>query len=454
MYLYNISVRQSHHSNQCTMNFFFISILRFSIVIIAVFLFGCFESDEYVMMPTPNLYLQSTANSFAAVPPALRNSRADILYVTDRLPEVSSALGARYGHHRSRYMSYGISEVEFGKGLTWDELVQASCGRTREQRIALRVTRIDEAGRFPETPATMMVVDGDIVESPKNVAARKEADERFKIFLTRQLVRSSSKEVLLYIHGFNTGFEEPLQSVAELWHFMGRTALPISYSWPASKRGITGYAYDRESGEFTVYHLKQLLRLLGSCPDVACVNILTHSRGGDIVADALRELNIQMRASGEDPRILLKINTVMLAAPDFDIEVASQRITAERLWQVANHSVIYVSSQDRELRKASWVFNSASRFGELSPSDLEVDELALLQKNSRIQIIDAHIAGTGKDTHEYFKTNPAVSSDVILVLRDHRDPGSSHGRPLISHNDTFWEIYENYSEKQLDQAKR
>jgi len=404
-------------------------------------------------MPTPNLYVQTPSNPFAAVPPELRTSKAEILYVTDRLPEGSSAAGNKYGDQRCRYMSYGTSDVAFGKGLSWDELVQASRSRTRSQRIALRVTRTDEADRFPETPATMMVKDGEIVESPKNVTARKEADERFIAFLTRQLARSSSKEILLYIHGFDSGFEEPLQTVAELWHFMGRAALPIGYAWPASKRGIAGYAYDRESGEFTVYHLKQLLRLLGSCPDVACVNILTHSRSGDIVADALRELNIQMRASGEDPAALLKINTVVLAAPDFDVEVASQRITAERLWQVANRSVIYVSSKDRELRKASWVFNSASRFGELSPSGLEVDELALLQKNSRIQIIDAHSAVTGDDTHEYFKTNPAVSSDVILVLRDHRDPGREHGRPLISHKDTFWEIYGNYPEKQMDQAK-
>ena len=435
------------------MKFFFSNILRASVVIIVAFLSGCFGSDEYVMMPTPNLYLQAQANPFAAVPPALRSSRADILYVTDRLPEGSSAASPVYGYHRSRYMSYGISEVEFGERLSWEGLVLASRARTRAQPILLRVTRTDEAGRFPETPATMMVKDGEIVESPKNAVARKEADERFRIFLSRQLARSSSKEVLLFIHGFNSDFDEPLQSVAELWHFMGRTVLPIAYAWPASKRGIASYAYDRESGEFTVYHLKQLLRLLGSCPEVACVNILTHSRGGDIVSDALRELNIQMRASGEDPRTLLKINTVVLAAPDFDVEVASQRITAERLWQVANRSVIYVSSKDRELRKASWVFNSASRFGELSPSGLEVDELALLQKNSRIQIIDAHSAVTGDDTHEYFKTNPAVSSDVILVLRDHRDPGREHGRPLISHKDTFWEIYGNYPEKQMDQAK-
>ncbi len=435
------------------MKFFFSNILRPSVVIIVAFLSGCFGSDEYVMMPTPNLYLQAQANPFADVPPKLRTSKAEILYATDRLPEDSSAAEKKYGDDRSRFLSFGTADVAFGDGLIWDELVQASRSPRRAQPITLRVVRTTEAGRFPETPATMMVQDGEIVESPANITARKEADARFRLFLARQLSRSSSKEVLLYIHGFNTGFEEPLQTIAELWHFMGRTALPLSYSWPAGRSGIVGYPYDRESGEFTVYHLKQLLRLLGSCPEVVCVNILTHSRGGDIVSDALRELNIQMRASGEDPRTLLKINTVVLAAPDFDVEVASQRITAERLWQVADRSVIYVSSKDRELHKASWVFNSASRFGELAPSGLEVDELALLQKNSKIQMIDARIAGTGKDTHEYFKTNPAVSSDVILVLRDHRDPGREHGRPLISHKDTFWGIYENYPGKPADQAQ-
>jgi esterase/lipase superfamily enzyme len=437
------------------MKFYFSYMLRLGLLIITVFLSGCFESDEYVMMPTPNLYVQTPANPFDAVPPALRSSRAGILYVTDRLPEGPSADGVKYGHHRSQSMSYGLSEVEFGDRLSWEELVQASRERTRSRQINLRLTRTDEMGRFPETPATMVLKDGEIVESPKNVAARKQEDERFRAFLTRQLARSTSKEVLLYVHGFNSDFKEPLQSVAELWHFMGRTALPIGYAWPASKRGIAGYAYDRESGEFTVYHLKQLLRLLGSCPDITCINILAHSRGGDIVADALRELNIQMRAAGEDPRVLLKINTVVLAAPDFDGEVASQRITAECLWWLVDRSVVYVSSKDQELRKASWLFNSASRVGALSPSDLEIDELALLQKNARIQLIDARIAGTGKDTHEYFKTNPAVSSDVILVLRDHRDPGGRHGRPLISHKDTFWEMYDNYPEKQqVDQAKR
>ena len=434
------------------MKFFFPHIRLCAVLFITAFLSGCFESGDYVMMPTPNLYLQSPANPFATVPPGLRNCRADILYVTDRRPQGSFAAGAKYGYHRSRHMAYGIAEVQFGEGLSWNKLVRASRSSTRSQRITLRVTRTAETGRFPETPATMMVRDGEIVESPKNVAARKEADERFGAFLTGQLARSSSKEVLLYIHGFDTAFEEPLQTVAELWHFMGRAALPIGYAWPSSKQGIAGYAYDRESGEFTVYHLKQLLRLLGSCPEVACINIVTHSRGGDIVADALRELTIQMTASGEDPHALLKINTVLMAAPDFDVEVSSQRITTERVWQVADRSVVYVSSKDRELRKASWVFNSTSRFGELTPAGLEVDELALLKKTSRIQIIDAHSSVTDEDTHEYFKTNPAVSSDVILVLRDHRDPGMEHGRPLINHKDTFWEIHEHYPGNLAEQA--
>ena len=46
--------------------------------------------------------------------------------------------------------------------------------------------------------------------------------------------------------------------------------------------------------------------------------------------------------------------------------------------------------------------------------------------------------------HSYFYTSPAVSSDLILLLRDNRDPGSSNGRPLIQLGNNFWQIQDGY----------
>jgi hypothetical protein len=46
--------------------------------------------------------------------------------------------------------------------------------------------------------------------------------------------------------------------------------------------------------------------------------------------------------------------------------------------------------------------------------------------------------------HRCFHTSPAVSSDLILILRDSRGPGAANGRPLIRRSDSFWEIRDNY----------
>ena len=59
---------------------------------------GC--ATSHPLMPTPNLYHSSGGYPESRVSPAVRNSRVDRLYVTDRAPEtVDGALA--YGARRS-----------------------------------------------------------------------------------------------------------------------------------------------------------------------------------------------------------------------------------------------------------------------------------------------------------------------------------------------------------------
>jgi hypothetical protein len=60
-----------------------------------------------------------------------------------------------------------------------------------------------------------------------------------------------------------------------------------------------------------------------------------------------------------------------------------------------------------------------------------------------MQVIDAHVR-TDFLGHSYFHENPAVSSDLILLLRDNRGPGAENGRPLIRRDNNFWEIDDTY----------
>src|SRR4029450_2336453 len=121
------------------------------------------------------------------------------------------------------------------------------------------------------------------------------AEETFRAAMAQLLARSDRKDVYLFVHGYDCEFEWGSYVMAQLWHFMGRGGVPVSYSWPAgSPHMLRGYQYDRESGEFTAYHLKQFLKLLGSCPGVGKVHIIAHSRGTDVATTALRELKLEM----------------------------------------------------------------------------------------------------------------------------------------------------------------
>jgi esterase/lipase superfamily enzyme len=227
--------------------------------------------------------------------------------------------------------------------------------------------------------------------------------------------------------------------MADLWHFLGRQGVPIIYTWPAG----VGYAYDRESSEFTVFHLKQFLRGLTACKDLQKVHIIAHSRGTDVVMSALRELNIEYKSAGRAPGQELKLGNVVLAAADLDLKVARQRIMAEKLPFMPERLTVYSSTHDRALGAADILFKGGDRLGQISPSMLTAQQKANLEKTLQIQVVQAKVTKNFLG-HDYFHSNPAVSSDLILLLRDNRSPGAENGRPLIKQMDNFWEVKDGY----------
>ena len=66
-----------------------------------------------------------------------------------------------------------------------------------------------------------------------------------------------------------------------------------------------------------------------------------------------------------------------------------------------------------------------------------------MAEQTNLNLIDARVK-TGFIGHGYFHSNPAVSSDLILILRDDLDPGVENGRPLKKQATNFWEIHPGY----------
>jgi esterase/lipase superfamily enzyme len=236
---------------------------------------GCGGSTP--LMPTPNIYARGLAEPFENVPPALQSDTVDVLYMTDRKPEPGSKpANAKYGIKRSRSVAYGIATVRFGKDVSWDQLERASKTSKRNVKLPMRITKTVELGRFPDTPKSLIESDADSpiadTAGTRPTTTKVERDEqivRAEALLSERLAQVPDKEVFIFVHGYNNEFYDAVVTIAGLWHFLGRRGVPIAYTWPAGQSGLLrGYNYDRESSEFTVFHLKQAIREVAHNPDV------------------------------------------------------------------------------------------------------------------------------------------------------------------------------------------
>ena len=403
---------------------------------------GC--AGPRLMMPTPNLYLDESHDWYGDLPPRLRSTEVRLFYITDRVPEDAEEGNLRYGYGRSPSLAFGTAAVDLGVGITWEELLEASRTQTRSKKVVLKLGVIKEIFRTPDLPLPYKEVDGRIIVQPDLLVEDKTAREVFRHTLTEQLALTPRKEVFIYIHGFNNSFKDAALVMAEFWHFLGRIGVPMIYTWPAGYPGLFGYTYDRESSEFTIYHLRETLSFLASFPEVEKIHLIAHSRGTDVAIAAVRELTIAARATGIDPKAKFKIHNLVLVAPDLDVQVAVQRIAGDKLDYSVNRFTIYTSSADEAIGVAEWLFSSPrGRVGTIGMEDMsEVLKAALEFSPKSVKHINyspAPNSPTGSYGHSYFRTAPTVSSDLVLMLRDDLDAGTP-GRPLKPMGLGFWSI--------------
>lgn len=411
---------------------------RALLIVITLFSVGC---GGRALMPTPRIYTTPAAYPEETVPTALRTSETEVLYFTDRAVDPESEALA-YGAGRSESVAFGTVTVDLAEGDDWSQLRAASSSSDRETDYEPRMMTPVEIARFAPTPRPFLVEDGKIVDTPEVAATDRRIARQFLDELESRIDRSGTNEVLLYVHGFNNSFEETAITTAELWHFLGRSGVPILYTWPAASGGLFGYFVDRESGEFTVFHLKEMIELIAASPSVDRINVIAHSRGTDVTTTALRELVIAHRAAGHDPRTSLRIENLVLAAPDLDLGVVRQRLMAERFGPAFGRITIYTTQSDMALG-VSQALMEGTRFGRVLAGDFADVDREIFAETGNVDFVN--VAGVESFLgHSYFRTNPGVSSDLISIFREGAPAGSS-ARPLETQGGNFWRMPPDYT---------
>ena len=191
--------------------------------------------------------------------------------------------------------------------------------------------------------------------------------------------------------------------------------------------------------------------MIAQTPGVKSINLMAHSRGSALLLNAIRELAIETVAAGIEPLKALKIDNVVLMAPDIDLEVADQQIQiftsdpdmftrwpGNRLPRfVSGRWTIYSSPEDRALFVSRFLFRSKKRVGQLSIAELTDESTKPYAKWGKMDIIVYQGERTDLFGHAYFATNPKVSSDLIQLIRHGAEPGGP-GRPLEKIGPVAW----------------
>ncbi len=397
----------------------------------------------------PNLYLDGQNYPAAQVPRPLQVLSPPIFYVTDRKPLLSNGQVTGYSAERSDAMAFGAAEVQFGAS-GWDDLVARTHVDKGGKISRLDVRGLREVVRFTDIPLATQRLDGELRVLTQAEADYADRTQAFQAAIQDEVRRTGNGRILVYVHGVNNGFEDSLQTLANLWHFSGRRSTPIAFSWPAGNNGLLGYFRDRESGEFSVYHAKEFLRMVAAIPEVEDIDIVAHSRGTSVMTQALREMVIFNRGRGVAPKIAMKTGTLILAAPDLDVGVVRQRLVSERFSEAFEQVNIYVNPDDVALRLSSFL-TKYPRIGAAENEDFKPGEVQSLRKQELIHIIRVEETASG-DSHSYFRGNPAVLSDIVLALRTRAFPGGIL-RPLEEDADAIWRLHPNYPLNRLPVVK-
>lgn len=171
----------------------------------------------------------------------------------------------------------------------------------------------------------------------------------------------AKRRALVFTHGYNTQFDEAVMRLGQIVDDTGYQGLPILFSWP-SRGGLADYGYDKDSANFSRDALADLLARLARDPNIAGVDIFAHSMGNWLTMETLRQLAI-----ARDDRTLARLGTIVLAAPDVDMDVFRTQIA--RLRPLTSRIVLYASKDDYALGLSRRLFGGKIRAGENTDLD-------------------------------------------------------------------------------------
>jgi esterase/lipase superfamily enzyme len=264
-------------------------------------------------------------------------------------------------------------------------------------RFDISVPRIHKPGQLelpdpsakPDPANYFAVTEVDRLDLPPIVADVKREIQRRPV---------AERDVLVFVHGYNTNFADAAFRFAQIVHDSGFKGVPVLFTWP-SRGELLQYPYDRESAFYSRDYLELTLRAIARDLGTTRMDILAHSMGTLLTLEAVRQAAIR-----GDGTFGGKLRNVILAAPDVDLDVFKTQMR-----QIKRPVTVFVSDDDRALAFSRRFAGDKTRLGAVSVQNAQV--IADLAKLGA-RIIDI----SGVTTSDQFNHDKFAASARVVAL--------------------------------------
>lgn len=224
------------------------------------------------------------------------------------------------------------------------------------------------------------------------------------------------RPLLVFIHGYNNGFEDALERGLVLSRLAPYGTPVVVASWP-SRNKLVSYTYDEATIEWTTDAFETLLRDLLTVSDD--ITVVAHSMGNRAAMAAV--LNLERE---REPKAAA-IRRLVLASPDVDRDWAMRSDGAlDRLLKNGKRELlVYTSSADIANRAS----HRAHGFARLGSTDCRFDMNYARQRSGandchmrastpRLALVDTGEVRSGLQRHADFVDSCAVREDLKQFL--------------------------------------
>jgi esterase/lipase superfamily enzyme len=218
---------------------------------------------------------------------------------------------------------------------------------------------------MPDPAQSFVTVQQEVLDKPT-----------FEQMIAARSSHRTPLKAAVFVHGFNTNFQEALFRLAQMAADADVGGAPILFAWPSEAK-LTGYVADKDAVTASRDQLAETLTVLARDFAGADVTVIAHSMGAWLTVEALR----QLRLSHND--VVISRLRVVLAAPDIDVDVFRTQMAV--IGSLSPPMTVLVSRDDIALSVSSLIAGERPRLGMIDVDDPRVQEAAV---KAKLEIVD------------------------------------------------------------------